>query len=39
MPVSSRYLKQPMRAGLILGYGGANARRIYDGIRKLRLGA
>jgi hypothetical protein len=36
MPLSTRYLKQPMR-GLIPGYGGANAQRIHDGICKLRL--
>jgi hypothetical protein len=38
LPLSSRYLKQPMRVDLIPGYGGANARRIHDGIGKLRLG-
>jgi len=37
MPLSSCYLKQPTRGGLILGYGGANAQHIHDGIRKLRL--
>jgi hypothetical protein len=30
-------LKQPMRGGPILGYRGANAQRIHDGICKLRL--
>jgi len=35
MPLSSCYLKSPERAGLILGYGGVNARQIHDGIRKL----
>jgi GntR family transcriptional regulator/MocR family aminotransferase len=37
MPLSSCYLKRPTRGGLILGYGGANAHQIHDGIRKLRL--
>ena len=36
MPLSSCYLKPPPRGGLILGYGGANAHQIHDGIRKLR---
>ena len=37
MPLSSCYLKPPSRGGLILGYGGANARQIHDGIQKLRI--
>jgi GntR family transcriptional regulator / MocR family aminotransferase len=37
IPLSSCYLKPPTRGGLILGYGGANARQIHDGIRKLRM--
>jgi GntR family transcriptional regulator / MocR family aminotransferase len=37
MPLSTCYLKSPARPGLILGYGGANARQIHDGIRKLRI--
>jgi GntR family transcriptional regulator/MocR family aminotransferase len=37
MPLSSCYLKLPIRGGLILGYGGANAHQIHDGIRKLRM--
>jgi GntR family transcriptional regulator / MocR family aminotransferase len=37
MPLSSCYLKPPPRGGLILGYGGANAPEIHDGIRKLRM--
>jgi GntR family transcriptional regulator/MocR family aminotransferase len=37
MPLSICYLKPPTRSGLILGYGGANARQIHDGIRKLRM--
>jgi len=37
MPLSSCCLKPPARGGLILGYGGANAQQIYDGIRKLRM--
>jgi GntR family transcriptional regulator/MocR family aminotransferase len=37
MPLSVCYLKPPARGGLILGYGGANARQIHDGIGKLRM--
>ena len=37
MPLSICYLKPPTRSGLILGYGGANAHQIHDGIRKLRM--
>jgi len=37
MPLSICYLKPPTRGGLILGYGGANAHQIHDGIRKLRM--
>jgi len=37
MPLSTCYLKQPARSGLILGYGGANAHQIHDGIRKLKM--
>jgi GntR family transcriptional regulator/MocR family aminotransferase len=37
IPLSTCYLKPPTRGGLILGYGGANAHQIHDGIRKLRL--
>jgi GntR family transcriptional regulator/MocR family aminotransferase len=37
MPLSTCYLKPPVRGGLILGYGGANAHQIHDGIRKLRM--
>jgi GntR family transcriptional regulator/MocR family aminotransferase len=36
-PLSTCYLRPPARAGLILGYGGANEHQIYDGIRKLRM--
>jgi GntR family transcriptional regulator/MocR family aminotransferase len=36
MPLSACYLKPPVRGGLILGYGGTDARQIRDGIRKLR---
>jgi GntR family transcriptional regulator/MocR family aminotransferase len=36
-PLSTCYLRPPARTGLILGYGGANAHQIYDGIRKLRM--
>jgi GntR family transcriptional regulator/MocR family aminotransferase len=36
MPLSSCYLKAPVRAGLILGYGGTYARQIRDGVRKLK---
>jgi GntR family transcriptional regulator/MocR family aminotransferase len=37
MPLSTCYSKRPNRSGLILGYGGANARQIHDGMRKLRM--
>jgi len=37
MPLSSCCLKPPTRGGLILGYGGANAQQIHEGIRKLRM--
>jgi GntR family transcriptional regulator / MocR family aminotransferase len=37
MPLSACYLKPPVRGGLILGYGGTDARQIRDGIRKLRM--
>jgi GntR family transcriptional regulator / MocR family aminotransferase len=37
IPLSTCYLKPPARGGLILGYGGANAHQIHDGIRKLRM--
>jgi GntR family transcriptional regulator/MocR family aminotransferase len=35
MPLSSCYAKPPVRGGLILGYGGTDARQIHEGIRKL----
>ncbi len=38
MPLSVCYSKAPTRDGMILGYGGANAHQIHDGIRKLRMG-
>jgi len=37
IPLSTCYLRAPTRGGLILGYGGADARQIHDGIRKLRM--
>ncbi len=37
MPLSSCYLKPPARGGLILGYSGADARQIREGIRKLKM--
>jgi GntR family transcriptional regulator / MocR family aminotransferase len=37
VPLSSCYLTSPARGGLILGYGGANADQIHDGIRKIRM--
>ncbi len=37
IPLSTCYVKPPARGGLILGYGGANAHQIHDGIRKLRM--
>lgn len=36
IPLSSCYLKPPRRGGLILGYGGASAQQIHDGIRKIK---
>lgn len=36
-PLSTCYSKKPARGGRILGYGGANAHQIRDGIRKLRM--
>lgn len=36
-PLSTCYVKPPKRSGLILGYGGASAHQIHDGIRKLRI--
>jgi GntR family transcriptional regulator / MocR family aminotransferase len=37
IPLSTCYLTPPTRGGLILGYGGATAYQIRDGIRKLRM--
>jgi GntR family transcriptional regulator/MocR family aminotransferase len=37
MPLSSCYAKPPVRGGLILGYGGTDARQIHEGMRKLRM--
>jgi GntR family transcriptional regulator/MocR family aminotransferase len=37
IPLSTCYLKSPTRRGLILGFGGANAHQIHEGIRKLRM--
>ncbi len=37
MPLSSCYAKPPLRGGLILGYGGTDARQIRDGIHKLTM--
>jgi GntR family transcriptional regulator/MocR family aminotransferase len=36
-PLSTCYLRPPARTGVILGYGGANAYQIHDGIRKLNM--
>ncbi len=36
-PLSSCYAKPPARGGLILGYGGIDARQIEEGLRKLKL--
>ena len=36
-PLSTCYAKPPARGGLILGYGGANARQIHDAVSKLRM--
>jgi GntR family transcriptional regulator/MocR family aminotransferase len=35
MPLSSCCVKPPLVGGLILGYGGTDARQIHDGIRRL----
>ena len=35
MPLSSCYAKPPARPGLILGYGGTDARQIHDAMRRL----
>jgi GntR family transcriptional regulator/MocR family aminotransferase len=37
MPLSSCYAKPPVRGGLILGYGGTDARQIHEGIRRLTM--
>lgn len=37
MPLSSCYANPPRRGGLILGYGGTDARQIQDGIRRLAM--
>ena len=37
MPLSSCYTKPPLRGGLILGYGGTDARQIHDGMRRLAV--
>jgi GntR family transcriptional regulator/MocR family aminotransferase len=37
MPLSSCYAKPPLVGGLILGYGGTDARQIHDGIRRLAM--
>jgi len=37
MPLSSCYASAPLRGGLILGYGGTDARQIHDGMRKLAV--
>jgi GntR family transcriptional regulator/MocR family aminotransferase len=37
IPLSSCYTTPPARGGLILGYGGANAPQIHDGIGTLKM--
>lgn len=37
MPLSSCYAKPSLVGGLILGYGGTDARQIHDGIRRLAM--
>src|ERR1039457_4132549 len=37
MPLSSCYARPPLVGGLILGYGGTDARQIHDGIRRLAM--
>jgi len=37
MPLSSCYAQSPLVGGLILGYGGTDARQIHDGIRRLAM--
>ena len=39
MPLSSCYAGEPLRAGLILGYGGSGERQIQAAVRKLNLAA
>jgi len=36
LPLSMCYLKKPLRGGLILGYGGTDAREIQAGVKTLR---
>jgi GntR family transcriptional regulator/MocR family aminotransferase len=37
MPLSTCYLKPTTRGGLVLGYGGVDARQTHDGVRKLKM--
>jgi GntR family transcriptional regulator / MocR family aminotransferase len=37
MPLSICCLKRPSRGGLVLGYGGADAMQIEEGVRKLKI--
>jgi GntR family transcriptional regulator / MocR family aminotransferase len=37
MPLSSCYSQPPLVGGLILGYGGTDARQIHDGMRRLAV--
>jgi GntR family transcriptional regulator / MocR family aminotransferase len=36
LPLSTCYMGPSQRAGLVLGYGGANLRQIRDGVRRLK---
>jgi GntR family transcriptional regulator / MocR family aminotransferase len=36
LPLSTCYVSPPERGGLVLGYGGATARQIRDGVRRLK---
>jgi GntR family transcriptional regulator/MocR family aminotransferase len=37
MPLSACCMKGPTRGGLVLRYGGTNAHRIHEGLRRLRI--
>jgi GntR family transcriptional regulator/MocR family aminotransferase len=37
IPLSTCYLKPPVRGGLILGYGGTDTQQIHEGVRRLTM--